>query len=209
MLELIPELGNIPNIEKMYYTTTVDSIVYALVSMHVASRQNENWVWGTFEHHMNPGRCDSIGCFDTFGAEISEIAPNQKTPNTQYGACLKSQALKTLMEDADLLPVWENYCLKSTQVDYAAPDGTPYALGNSVIERIKGNGTVAASSCMACHAYASFGEDGKPFPSATAMLPFNPLGAPIPGVLDGSIQFSFMWGVVAAPTLTPTPTPTP
>jgi hypothetical protein len=28
-------------------------------------------------------------------------------------------------------------------VDYTATDGTPYALGSSVIERITGNGTVA------------------------------------------------------------------
>ncbi len=185
-------------------TTTVDktisgSVEYALVALHVSSRQNPNWVWGTFEHQLNPGRCDSIGCFDSFGAEIPAVFPNQTAVNTQYGACPKTQPLKALMTEANLLPVWENYCLKSTQVDYNAADGTPYVLGNSVIERIVGNGTISASSCIACHVYASFGSAGKPTASATAMLPYNPTGDPIPGVLAGSLQFDFSWGVLLAP----------
>jgi hypothetical protein len=55
---------------------------------------------------------------------------------------------------------------------------------------------VFASSC---HVYASFGPNGKPAASATAMLPFNPTGNPIPGVLAGALQFAFMWGVLQAP----------
>jgi hypothetical protein len=31
------------------------------------------------------------------------------------------------------------------------------------------------------------------------MLPFNPTGPPIPGVLSGASQFDFMWGVLLAP----------
>ena len=199
LLQWIPQLSNIGNIEKLYYTTTADSVEYALVSLHVSSRQNPNWVWGTFEHQMNPGRCDSIGCFDSFGAEIPAVLPNRTAANTQYGACPKTQPLKTLMKNANLSPVWENYCLKSTEVDYTAADGTPYVLGNSVIEGITGNGTIAASSCIACHAYASFGSSGQPTASATAMLPFNPTGNPITDVLAGSLQFDFMWGVLLAP----------
>jgi hypothetical protein len=194
-LQWIPQLSNIGNIEKLYYTITADSVEYALVSLHVSSRQNPNWVWGTFEHQMNPGRCDSIGCFDSFGAEIPAVFPNRTVVNTQYGACPKTQALKTLMTNANLSPVWENYSLKSTEVDYTAPDGTPYVLGNSVIEGIVGNGTISASSCIACHAYASFGPAGTPTGSVAAMLSFNPTGTPIPGVLAGSLQFDFMWGV--------------
>ena len=49
--------------------------------------------------------------------------------------------------------------------------GTPYVLGNSVIQGIVGNGTVAASSCIACHVCASFGPTGKPAASVTAILP--------------------------------------
>jgi hypothetical protein len=199
LLQWVPQLSNRGDIERLYYTNTVDSVEYALVALHVSSRQNPNWVWGTFEHQMNPGRCDYIGCFDSFGAEIPAVAPNKTTVNTQYGACPKTQPLKTLMSNASLSPVWENYCLKSTQVDYTAADGTPYVLGNSVIEGIVGNGTVAASSCIACHAYASFDSTGAPKARVTAMLSFNPTGKPIGGLLAGSLQFAFMWGVLRAP----------
>jgi hypothetical protein len=199
LLQWIPALGNIANIRNQYYTNTSNSVEYALVSLHVSSRQNTNWVWGTFEHRRNPGRCDDIGCFDTFGATNPSVLPNKRVDNTQYGTCPKTARLKALMANAHLSPVWENYCLKSTMVDYSAPDGTPYALGNSVIERITGNGTVAASSCIACHVYASFGSNGQPTSTATAMLPYNPTGTPIPAVLNGSQQFDFMWGVLLAP----------
>lgn len=199
LLQWIPSLGSLDNIEKLYYTNTSDGVQYALVSLHVSSRQNTNWVWGTFEHHKTPGRCDDIGCFDTFGARIPSVKPNKKQVNTQYGPCPKTAALKAMMARAKLSPVWDNYCLKTTMVDYAAADGTPYALGNAVIERIVGNGTVAASSCISCHAYASFSANGKPTAAATAMLPYNPMGKPIPAVLDGSLQFDFMWGVLLAP----------
>ena len=199
LLQWIPRLGSVENIRRLYYTNTSDGVEYAVVSLHVSSRQNPNWVWGTFEHQMNPGRCDYIGCFDTFGARIPSVYPNRRAVNTQYGACPKSAPLKALMARANLSPVWESYCLKTTQVDYSAPDGTPYVLGNSVIEGITGNGTIAASSCIACHAYASFGSQGKPLSRVTAMLPFNPTGPPVPGVLDGSSQFDFMWGVLLAP----------
>lgn len=199
LLQWIPQLGNFSSVRRLYHTATVDSREYALVAMHVSSRQNPNWVWGTFEHQMNPGRCDAIGCFDSFGAQIQSVPPNFTAVNTQYGACRKTQQLKSLMASAHLSSVWENYCLKSTQVDYTAADGTPYVLGNSVIEGIVGNGTVAASSCISCHSYASFGPDGAPTKSAKAILPFNPTGKPIPGVLAGSRPFAFMWGVLQAP----------
>ncbi|MDJ0931576.1 hypothetical protein [Breoghania sp.] len=55
--------------------------------MHISSRQNKNWVWGTLEHQNNPGRCDYIGCFDSFGA----VEPNTEVYNTQYGACAKTE----------------------------------------------------------------------------------------------------------------------
>ena len=165
----------------------------------MSSRQNTNWVWGTFEHQMTPGRCDDIGCFDTFGTTRPEVPPTREEVNTQYGPCEKTPALQDLMAAADLSPVWGNYCLKSTQVDYYAADGTPYVLGNAVIERIVGNGTVAASSCIACHAYASFGADGAPTAAAKHALPFNPTGKPIPEVLADALQFDFMWGVIFAP----------
>ena len=170
-----------------------------LVALHVSSRQNANWVWGTFEHQLNPGRCDDLGCYDSFGATVPEVAPNLQAIDTQYGACEKSPALKALMTQAKLSPVWQNYCMKSTMVDYSAPDGTPYALGNSVIERIVGGGTVVASSCISCHVYASFDSTGGVNQALEGILPYNPTGEPIPAVLEGSLKFDFSWGVLNAP----------
>lgn len=195
LVKWVPEAGDVANVQKLYYTAVVGGTEYALVSMHVSSRQNPNWVWGTFEHQMNPGRCDYIGCYDSFGAQVAEVPPDKSKVNSQYGTCTKTTQLKALMAKADLPSVWENYCLKSSQVDFTAADGTPYVLGNSVIEGIVGNGTVAASSCISCHAYASFGPDGIPTKSALKILPFNPTGKPIQGVLAGSHTFAFMWGV--------------
>lgn len=188
----------VERVRQDYYTTTVNSVEYALVSMHLSSRQNPNWVWATFEHYLTPGRCDFIGCSDTFGAAKAVVAPQRNTVNSQYGYCDKTAALVNMMNARQVAPVWRNYCLKSSEVDYAAADGTPYVLGNSVIEGITGNGTVAASSCIACHAYASFGRDGSPESSVTAMLPFNPIGKPVPGVLAQSRLYDFMWGLLFA-----------
>jgi hypothetical protein len=199
LLQWIPQIGSLDNLKKLYYTNVSDNVEYALVSLHVSSRQNPNWVWATYEHQMTPGRCDDIGCFDTFGAKIPAVLPNKKAVNTQYGPCPKTEKLKAMMAKANLSPVWENYCQKATMVDYSAPDGTPYVLGNAVIERIVGNGTVAASSCIGCHVYASFGSNGQVSAAAQAILPYNPTGQPNPTVLNGSLQYDFMWGVLLAP----------
>jgi hypothetical protein len=199
LLLWIPSLGSVDDVRKLYYTTTSDSIEYALLSMHVASRQNPNWVWGTFEHEMNPGRCDYMGCWDSFGATVPAVPADEASRNTQYGPCEKTPELQQIMASAHLSPVWAHYCLKSSQVDFSAGDGTPYVLGNSVIEGIVGNGTIAASSCIACHQYASFGANGQPSAAAKAILPFNPTGAALPAVLAGSRTYSFNWGVLLAP----------
>ena len=124
------------------------------------------------------------------------MSAHQHADNTQYGPCEKTDRLLALMKDHNLSPVWENYCLKSSEVDYVAADGTPYVLGNSVIERITGNGTVAASSCIGCHVYAAFGADGQPTNAVLNVLPYNPTGKPIPAVLQDAVQLDFMWGLI-------------
>jgi hypothetical protein len=199
LLQWIPELGSVENVRAQYYTNTSNGVEYALLSLHVSSRQNPNWVWGTFEHEKNPGRCDFMGCWDAFGAVQPKVVPNLRENNSQYGDCEKTDQLKKLMSEAGLDPAWENYCLKATMVDYSAPDGTPYVLGNSVIEGIVGNGTVAASSCIGCHVYASFNAAGAVSTAAQTMLPYNPTGKPLDQPLNESLKFDFMWGVITAP----------
>lgn len=199
LLRWVPTLKNDSDITSNYYTTKSGGVSYAMVSMHVSSRQNLNWVWATFEHQFNPGRCDGIGCSDSFGATATEVKPNLTIINSQYGSCKKTQALTDAMGKASLPGLWENYCLKGSQVTFTNASGIPSVLGNSVIEGIFGNGSVPASSCISCHAYASFGPNGAPLDAAKVMLPFNPSGPTVSAALDGSRQYDFMWGVLFAP----------
>jgi hypothetical protein len=147
-----------------YYTssTTISGVSteIALLSFHISSKQVKNWVWSDFEGAMNPGRCDFIGCRDAFGAANTSVTPNPD-PNRPYGDCPKTPALKSMLEGAGTDPVWQNYCLKGTQVTFLDDNGKPTLLGNSVIEPLNANVPILKSSCITCHGYASFGENGK------------------------------------------------
>lgn len=59
-----------------------------LVAFHISSKDTPNWVWATWEHVNNPGRCDYIGCNDSFGYDTPDkVGANQTTnytkPHTQ------------------------------------------------------------------------------------------------------------------------------
>lgn len=60
---------------KLYHVNTATDpktgkkLTYALVAMHVISKLVPNWTWATFEHKDNPGRCDVLGCANSFGAQ--------------------------------------------------------------------------------------------------------------------------------------------
>ena len=199
LMQWIPQLASQADVERLYLTTTSNSIEYALVSLHVVSKQNPAWVWATFEHSLTPGRCDFVGCFDTFGAVDRFQPPHDKAFAEPYPACRKTPVVEALMARNGLAPVWKNYCLKGTQVAFTSRNGTPSALGNSVTEGMEVNVTSAAASCMGCHAYASFGPKGTVTPGALTMLGYNPTGVPIPSPLAGARPFDFMWGVLLAP----------
>lgn len=40
---------------------------HILLSIHISSKDLPNWFWTTFEHVANQGRCDWLGCNDSFG----------------------------------------------------------------------------------------------------------------------------------------------
>ena len=40
---------------------------HILLSFHISSKDVPDWFWSTFEHVANQGRCDWIGCNDSFG----------------------------------------------------------------------------------------------------------------------------------------------
>lgn len=57
--------------------------VHWLVAIHFSSKDIPNWVWTTFEHVHNPGRCDYTGCNDSYGyATPDQVSADQETNYT-------------------------------------------------------------------------------------------------------------------------------
>lgn len=142
-----------------------DGQLIGLVAMHISSKVIPNWLWATFEHVTNPGRCDLLGCYDCYGS-IPEITPASTTAfGGQYPAGTLTPALLQNYRDAGYkdawLDEWKNYRLKGSMVNYTDSYGNPNLLGNSVTE----SGFVATSSCIACHSRAAVTAQGsKAFP---------------------------------------------
>ncbi|HWD26763.1 MAG TPA: hypothetical protein VG387_06340 [Rhizomicrobium sp.] len=186
-------------VRRAYYTNTAilngRAQEYALLGMSVQSKDLPDWLWMTFEHRSNPGRCDVIGCHDGFGAAQANVDP-RVVPNTDYGPCAKTPALAALFKSRRIDPVFANYCLKGTQAAFTTPPShKPTVLANSVIERMNKGVAVAATSCITCHAYASFDVHGTP---NYAVLPKHPVGAPDPKVLAGFKTHDYLWSILAA-----------
>ena len=197
IMQWVPQLNSADAVRRYYYTTYSDGVEYGLVAMHLSSAWNPWWVWGTFEHEFNPGRCDATGCYDSFGALKPSVPPNYKDANTQYDECWKTPQLKRMMSKAGLAAAWDNYCLKSTQVAFVDKASRPTILTNTVTERIMENGELI-SSCISCHAYASFGADGAPSNAAMTLLDYNPVGNVFPSALEDSKSYDFNWGLLNA-----------
>jgi hypothetical protein len=53
----------------------VETKPFVLLSMHISTKDLPNWFWSTFEHVDNIGRCDWIGCNDSFGYRNMEPLP--------------------------------------------------------------------------------------------------------------------------------------
>ncbi|HEX9167800.1 MAG TPA: hypothetical protein VF886_02575 [Roseiarcus sp.] len=150
-----------------YHVNETGGKQYALVSFHIISKLVPNWTWATFEHKDNPGRCDVLGCKDSFGAIDAYVAPLSPVESqAHYPDCAKSPALLALFAQARLDPAFSNYCLKGSQTDFTDPSGLAIRLGNSVTEQT----FVAQASCMTCHGRAAFDADGH----ATTFAGFDP-----------------------------------
>jgi hypothetical protein len=184
----------------LYHINTVptpggEPVAYALVAMHLISKQVPNWTWATFEHWKNPGRCDVIGCSDSFGAVAASVPANPQ-PNQGYPICAKTGALLQMMSAAGLGSVWQNYCLKGSQVDFTTSTGVTTILGNSVIEAMNAGVPVNQSSCITCHATAAFNNKGAPLGVG---LSNNEVGVPQPSWFgQGATAFQqsdFVWAI--------------
>ena len=194
-------------VKQNYYTTDVGGTTYALLSMHISTKQLPNWLWATFEHQLNPGRCDTMGCFDKFGVTGSNTSiaplptPQPGAVQNQYPACAKSQALAAMFSAAGLASVWNNYCLKATQVDFLSTQnatmGLPVLDGDSVIERITANVPISQSSCITCHAYAAVTPQGCVSSSDNPGLASpGPVGLVNWEYLQKQKTYDFVWGVI-------------
>jgi len=200
--------GAIADTGKIYHVNTAGGKQYALVSMHVISKMVPNWTWATFEHQNNPGRCQFIGCRDSFGSAQAFIPPDTIIPDSQgssyqnpannpkpYPACTQTDALAKLFGEADIDPAYKFYCLKGSQTDFTDATGMPVRLGNSITEETFD----FQASCMTCHSRAAFGGDGSP----TTIAGFDnitgaPLG-PVHGEWYWSTQIGGPWAPAALP----------
>lgn len=206
----IPGFNGSPSDAARFYHVNIasDHKQYALVSMHIISKIVPNWTWATFEHQNNPGRCEYIGCRDTFGSVSAYVAPDTTIPDAAdpsyqnpknnpvpYPACPQSEALAKLFADAAIDPAFKSYCLKGSQTDFVDATGTALRLGNSITEETFD----FQASCMTCHARAASGSDG----TATSSAGFdNVTGAPL-GPIHGEWYWSTGIGGPWAPSAFP------
>jgi hypothetical protein len=213
----IPDFTNnqvtVDQVPQLYHVNTaIDGQQYALVAMHVITKLVPNWTWATFEHRLNPGRCDIIGCRDSFGAQTPVVAP-LPAPRQTYPDCVKSPALTALLAQANIEPAYVNYCLKGSQVDFVDNTGLDTRLGNTVAE----DGFVATASCITCHGRAAFDPNGMAtsvagFINPNVDPPVAPLGpllptwywtftgqppifAGMPGLTRAGTSADFVWSI--------------
>ena len=202
---------SVADVKANYFIVTERGVQYAMVAMHLSIKTAEHldWVWATFEHQWNPGRCDTMGCYDDFGVEASleSIAP-RTTADTFYPNCAKSKALAAKFHAAGLSPVWSSYCLKETQVDFVstqpASKGQPVLDGNSLTERIGAGVPIPQSSCISCHKNASYtvvGSDPSKRAAANKAIADAPIGQVT--VQKPYTTYDFVWGLVLIPNMFP------
>jgi hypothetical protein len=99
-----------------------------------------------------------------------------------------------MFANVGLGPVWLNYCLKGAQVDFTQKDGRPTLLGNSFIDRLNGRIPLAHSSCITCHALASFDKAGEP----NGVFADDAIGDVDQKRLQDYATNGFVWGVTMA-----------
>lgn len=183
------------------HVESIDGVCYAMVGIHISSKLLKNWVWATFEPQSmltNPLRCITFGaCKDSWGSN-----PATSTGGAN-GFTDKTQALSSLMKQANLAPEFLNYRLDGVQIDFTNPDGTPTYLGNSIIEGENVGLTAKQASCISCHSVSSVKNDG--LDGGFALIPANKLtnGTPVGAQYQapaGWIARDFVWSMgIACP----------
>jgi hypothetical protein len=188
-----------------WYTMQQGGQTLGLIAMHISTKDLPNWFWSTFEHVDNLGRCDFLGCHDSFGFTPHDIPARPRELCETYPAGEITKPLAAMM--VNLPPVFQNYRLKGSMTDFTTATGSPILVGNSVTEA----GFVQTASCMTCHARAAVqatpqGPNGlSPYPGIAGFTPegqsYN--GTPNPNwyysgndpVRRWAVQTDFVWAI--------------
>ncbi len=188
-----------------WYTMQQDGQTLGLIAMHISTKDLPNWFWSTFEHVDNLGRCDFLGCHDSFGYTPHDVPTRPRQLCETYPGGTITQPLAAMM--AKLPKVFLNYRLKGSMTDFTTATGSPVLLGNSVTEA----GFVPTASCMTCHSRAAAQATPGP-PNGLSPYPgvagFTPEGQSYNGTPDPnwyysgndpvrrySVQTDFVWAI--------------
>ncbi len=200
--EQAAELGLTDDPENPYITMEIDSPVtdnngtvlepglHYLVALHVSSKDIPDWVWATFEHVNNPGRCDITGCNDSFGYfapdEVAAdqyrnfTAPHTRSddllipstifdPGKQYPGGEISESLAAIFDDLEIGSTEQEALIPSPTdsgwLSYRLKGSQTNFTDTTGRETLVGNsvteaGFLSSSSCMTCHSRAAVNDEG-------------------------------------------------
>ena len=161
-----------------------------LVAIHISSKDTPNWVWATFEHVNNPGRCDYTGCNDSFGHEFADaVLPGQARNYTRphqvcdnlplpswvldlgksYAGGSQRPALANVFkalgigtkENQTLIPAYADRAWLSYELKGSQVEFTDSTgRATRLGNSVTEAGFVSSSSCITCHAKAAAASDG-------------------------------------------------
>lgn len=188
-----------------FYTMKQGDQTLGLIAMHVSTKDLPNWFWSTFEHVDNLGRCDFLGCHDSFGFVPADVPSRPRELCQTYPPGEITPELAAMMARVD--PVFRNYRLKGSMTDFTTATGSPILVGNSVTEA----GFVQTASCMTCHARAAVQATASPpqglspYPNIAGFTPENQSynGTPNPDwyysgnnpLRRWAVQTDFVWAI--------------
>ena len=183
-------------VRNSYYTNkvaeTTGETEYALVAFHFSTKQIKQWVWADFEHPKNPGRCDYIGCHDSFGAADANVAP--KKPNEQqYGEMQeKARRIRDVYQRGHQQGVGELLPQGVSDFVRKGRQGRPARkLRDRSHQCRRADRKIIIHKT--CHQYASFkGDGGANFKA----LDLSPVGKVDPDLLKGYVTNDFLWGSI-------------
>lgn len=165
--------------------------VHYMVALHISSKDIPQWVWATFEHVNNPGRCDMIGCNDAYGYRSPDavqanqyqnfIAPHQMSddlliPTTifdngkTYAGDVRTPALESIFLELGIGTTTDETEIPTTTdrawLSYRLKGSQTNFTDSIGYPTLLGNsvteaGFVLSSSCIGCHARSAIGSDGS------------------------------------------------